>query len=143
LNPAAQGPDFVSLLVYAAGVLFVVAFMLGVSYIAGAKHRSYGEPFESGIVTIGEGHFRLSAQFYLVAMFFVIFDLESVFIYAWAVSARESGWAGYIEMVVFIVILLAGLVYLWRLGALDWGPHSRHARQLRREMRVEPKMQQP
>ena len=139
MNPAEQGPDFVSLLVYSAGVLFVVAIMLGVSYIAGVKHRQHGEPFESGVVTIGEGHFRLSAQFYLVAMFFVIFDLESVFIYAWAVSARESGWAGYIEMVVFIVILLAGLVYLWRLGALDWGPHSKHGKQWKHEIRHQPR----
>ncbi len=54
-------------------------------------------------------------------MFFVIFDLEAVFIFAWAVAAREAGWAGYVEILVFIVILVIGLVYLWRLGALDWG----------------------
>ncbi len=55
-------------------------------------------------------------------MFFVIFDLEAAFIYAWAVVAREAGWAGYIEIIVFIAILLAALVYLWRVGALDWTP---------------------
>jgi NADH-quinone oxidoreductase subunit A len=111
------------LFLYGAVVLAIVLAMLGLSYFAGAKHRSHGEPFESGIVTLGEGRFRLSAQFYLVAMFFVIFDLEAVFIFAWALTVRETGWPGYIEMLVFVGILLAGLIYLWRLGALDWGPH--------------------
>jgi NADH-quinone oxidoreductase subunit A len=130
-SAAAQTPDLGNLLVYTIGVLAVVGIMLGLSYVAGVKHRAHGEPFESGIVPVTHGTFRLSAQFYLVAMFFVIFDLESVFIYAWAVSARESGWAGYAEMVVFIVILLVGLAYLWRLGALDWGPWGARNRKLK------------
>jgi NADH-quinone oxidoreductase subunit A len=68
---------------------------------------------------------RLSVNFYLVAVFFVIFDLESVFIFAWAICVREAGWAGYVEIVVFVGILLAALAYLWREGALDWGPDQR------------------
>jgi NADH-quinone oxidoreductase subunit A len=68
---------------------------------------------------------RLSAKFYLVAMFFVIFDLEAVFLFAWAVSVRETGWAGYAEAAVFIAVLLATLVYLSRVGALDWRQGSR------------------
>jgi NADH-quinone oxidoreductase subunit A len=56
-------------------------------------------------------------------MLFVIFDLEAVFIYTWAVVAREAGWPGYIEILIFIGVLVAALVYLWRIGALDWGPH--------------------
>jgi NADH-quinone oxidoreductase subunit A len=71
---------------------------------------------------------RFSAKFYLVAMFFVIFDLEAAFLYAWAVSVRESGWAGYVEAVVFIVVLLIGLGYIWRLGGLDWAPLPRAGR---------------
>lgn len=125
------------LFLYGGAVLFIVLAMLGLSYLAGAKHRSHGEPFESGIVTVGEGRFRLSAQFYLVAMFFVIFDLEAVFIFAWALTVRETGWPGYIEMLVFVGILLAGLIYLWRLGALDWGPHrARHYQPPPREGRL-------
>jgi NADH-quinone oxidoreductase subunit A len=115
------------LLVYAIGIGVVVVAMLGLSFVLGPKHRKHGEPFESGIVTIGYGRFRLSAQFYLIAMFFVIFDLEAVFIYTWAVVAREAGWAGYIEVLIFISVLLAALVYLWRIGALEWGPHG-HSR---------------
>lgn len=65
---------------------------------------------------------RLSAKFYLVAMFFVIFDVEALYLYAWSTSIRESGWTGFIEATIFIVVLLAGLVYLVRIGALDWAP---------------------
>ncbi len=76
---------------------------------------------------------RLDVRFYLIAVFFVIFDLEAVFIFGWAVGVRELGWAGYTSIVVFIGVLLAALVYLWRAGALDlWavqaaGPKKRAA----------------
>ena len=63
-------------------------------------------------------------------MFFVVFDLEVVFVYAWAIAAREAGWPGYIEIAVFVVILIAALGYLWRVGALDWTP--RRSRSVRR-----------
>lgn len=97
--------------------------MLGISALLGEKHmdRETGEAYESGIRPTGSARLRLNAQFYLVAMFFVIFDLETAIIVAWAVGVRELGWVGYIEIVIFIGVLLAALVYLWRLGALDWG----------------------
>jgi NADH:ubiquinone oxidoreductase subunit 3 (subunit A) len=69
--------------------------------------------------------FALSAKFYLVAMFFVIFDLEAIFIFAWAVAVRETGWAGYGVASTFIVVLLAALGYLWRVGVLEWGRFKR------------------
>ncbi len=61
-------------------------------------------------------------------MFFVIFDVEALFLYAWAVSVRESGWAGFIEATIFITVLLAGLVYIWRIGALEWAPEARRSK---------------
>jgi NADH-quinone oxidoreductase subunit A len=91
----------------------------GWSYLKG---RAKNEPFESGIVPAGGARLRFSAKFYLIAMFFVIFDIEALFLYAWAVSVRESGWAGFIEVFIFITVLLVGLIYIWRLGALDWSP---------------------
>lgn len=133
-------PDVVSPLahhwgfaVFVLGVFGLCAFMLGVSSLLGGKAwgRSKNEPFESGIVSTGSARLRLSAKFYLVAMLFVIFDVEALYLFAWAVSVRESGWAGLIEATVFIAILLAGLVYLWRVGALDWAPDSRRKRQAR------------
>lgn len=110
------------LVLYASLVLIVVGAMLGLSYVLGERHRerATGEPYESGIVSTGSTRPRLSVKYYLVAVFFVIFDLEAAFIFAWAVAFRELGWAGYAEVTVFIGVLLAGLIYLWRNGALDW-----------------------
>ena len=113
--------------VFLLGVFGLIAFMLGLSSLLGSKAwgRSKNDPFESGMLPVGSARLRLSAKFYLVAMLFVIFDVEALFLFAWAVSVRESGWAGLIEATVFIAILLAGLVYLWRIGALDWAPEGR------------------
>lgn len=126
----AYTPQTWALIVYVAAVLFVVALMVGLSALLGSRNngRAKNEAFESGVVGVGGGHLRFSAKFYLVAMFFVLFDLEAVFLYAWAVSVRESGWAGFIEATIFIVVLLIGLVYLWRLGGLDWAPVTRYGR---------------
>lgn len=117
------------LVVYFALVVLVTATMLA-SYVLGERHRNsgVGTPYESGIVSEGSARVRLSARFYLVAVFFVVFDLEAVFLFVWAVAAREVGWAGYWGVVLFIGALLAALVYLWRVGALDWAterPNSR------------------
>ncbi|HEX2951592.1 MAG TPA: NADH-quinone oxidoreductase subunit A, partial [Armatimonadota bacterium] len=78
-------------------------------------------PYESGMVPTGSARIRFPADFYLIAMFFVIFDLETVFIVAWAVSMRQVGWAGFTSICVFIGVLFVALAYLWRDGALDWG----------------------
>jgi len=101
--------------------------MLGISYFIGTRNRGRAgiEPFESGIVSVGSARLRLSSKFYLVAMFFVIFDVEALFLYAWAITVRESGWPGFIEIAIFITVLLAGLAYVWKVGALDWAPESR------------------
>ena len=108
-------------------VIVLVAGILALSYIIGERHTANAadEPFESGIVTVGRARVRLSAKFYLIAMFFVIFDVEAVFLFAWAIAFRELGWAGYIEAIIFIGVLGAALAYLWRLGALDWAPNVR------------------
>jgi NADH-quinone oxidoreductase subunit A len=115
------------LVIYILAVMALAVAIILLSYLIGQRHtdRATGEPFESGVLTTGTARLRFSAKFYLVAMFFVIFDLEAAFIFAWAVAATELGWAGYIEVLVFIGVLAAALVYLWRLGALDWGPASR------------------
>lgn len=109
--------------VYVAIVFGLVGAMLGLSYVLGQRHhdRSTDFPYESGILSEGSARVRLSAKFYLVAMFFVIFDLEAVFLFAWAVAVRETGWNGYAEAFIFILILLVALGYLWRVGALEWG----------------------
>jgi NADH-quinone oxidoreductase subunit A len=97
--------------------------MTAISYLLGERHheKQTAEPYESGIAATGTARVRFDIKFYLIAMFFVIFDLEAVFIFAWAVSVRETGWVGYAEMLIFIGILGAALVYIWKLGALEWG----------------------
>ncbi len=123
-------PSLWPLLVYGGAALSVVVFMVALSYLLGQRHQegATGEPYESGILSSGSARLRFAARFYLIAVFFLIFDLEAVFIFAWAVAARELGWAGYIEIAVFIGILVATLVYLWRLGALDWSPRKQMQR---------------
>jgi NADH-quinone oxidoreductase subunit A len=118
------------LLVYAALAIALAASMILISYVLGERHqeRATGEPYESGILSTGTARLRVSAKFYLLAMFFVVFDLEAAFLFAWAIAFRELGWAGYVEILIFITILLAALAYLWRLGALDWGPTARGTR---------------
>jgi NADH-quinone oxidoreductase subunit A len=102
--------------------LLLVMFILALSFILGQRHRSRAsdEIYECGLVSTGTARVRFAAKFYLMAMFFVIFDLESVFILVWSVGVRELGWIGYIEISIFIGILLAALFYLWRVGALEW-----------------------
>lgn len=110
-------------------VLLIVAMLVG-SYFLGQRHeeRATGSPYEGGIVSEGSARVRFSARYYLISMFFVVFDLEAVFVFAWAVAAREVGWAGYFEILIFIGILVATLIYLWRIGALDWSSEPRRKR---------------
>lgn len=115
------------LLVYAGGVLLLVTIMLLASYFLGEKHKETvtDTVFESGIRVTGDARFKFPIHFYILAMFFVIFDLEVVFIVAWAVNAKALGWAGYIAIATFIGVLMVVLVYEWRIGALDIGPSGK------------------
>lgn len=124
LNTVAQHWSLGAFLI---GILVICCFMLFVPVWLGGRNwgRAKYDPFESGVVSVGGAHIRLSAKFYLVAMFFVIFDVEALYLFAWAVCVREAGWTGFIEVSIFVAVLLIGLLYLWRLGALDWAPASR------------------
>jgi NADH-quinone oxidoreductase subunit A len=110
--------------------LVVVGGMLVASYLLGQRHneRATSEPYESGIVSTGSAELRFSARFYLVAMLFVIFDLEAAILFAWAVAVPETGWPAFIAVTIFVGILLAALFYEWREGALDLGPKPRSRR---------------
>jgi NADH-quinone oxidoreductase subunit A len=95
--------------------------MIGGSYVLGSRHkeRATNEPFESGIIPTGSARLRFDVRFYLIAVFFVIFDLEALFIFAWALDVRTLGRQGYFGILIFIGVLMAALVYLWRVGALE------------------------
>ena len=107
---------------YALAVIGIVGGILGLSFLLGERHQAPAMrvPYESGIAPTSSSRLRIPIQFYLIAMLFVIFDLEMVFIFAWAVVVREAGWLGFFEMAVFIAMLLIALIYLWRVGALEW-----------------------
>lgn len=114
-------------MIYAAIVLLLVVVMIGLSFFLGERHKEKltDEPYESGIPPTGNARLRFSSHFYLIAIFFVIFDLDAVFILIWAISFRELGFAGYLGILVFIGILLAVLVYEIGIKALDFGPQGR------------------
>ncbi|WP_375537533.1 NADH-quinone oxidoreductase subunit A [Moraxella cuniculi] len=120
----------IAFLLAAAGL---VVFMLVVPRLLGG--RSSGsqkqETFEAGVVSAGSARIRLSAKFYLVAIFFVIFDLEALFLYAYAVSVREVSWYGFVAAGIFIAILFVGLLYEMKLGAMNWAPADKRGRKPR------------
>ena len=114
-------------IIFAVIVFSLIGIMIGLSYLLGERHkeRMTDEPYESGIPPTGDARLRFSSSFYLIAMFFVIFDLDAAFIMLWAVSFRELGLPGYIGIVIFIAILMVLLVYELSIGALDFGPNGK------------------
>ena len=107
------------MLVFAGG--FAVVVLLLAWLLAPSKpDSSKGEVYECGVPPVGDARERFSVRFYLVAMLFIVFDLETVFLYPWAVVFRSQAMFFFLEMIVFLGILLVGYVYVWRMGALDW-----------------------
>lgn len=116
------------LVLYFASIIVLVIAILGLSSIVGQRSKMEGaraEPFESGVEHIGSAQIPVTVEYYLIAMFFVIFDLETVFIFAWAVAFFELGLFGYVAISVFVFILVVALAYEWKSGALDWGAKTR------------------
>ena len=111
-------------LVYAITVVLLVSGMLFLSHLLGERHSEHAtdEPYESGILETGSARVRLPINFYIVALLFVIFDIEAIFIIAWAISVKVLGWGGYVAILLFIGVLISLLIYEWRIGALDFGP---------------------
>ncbi len=112
------------LVLYGILVLILLGGMVVLSYLLGERHhgRARNEPYESGIIPTGSARIRYGARYYLVALFFILFDIEAAVLFAWAIAFREVGWLGYLEAVLFIATLAAGLVYVWKLGGLDYSP---------------------
>ena len=98
--------------------------MIGLSVLLGPKNPTPEKlaPYECGMPAVGNARERHSVKFYLVAMIFLLFDIEIAFLYPWALALRDLGWFGFIQIVSFFSILLVGYIYVWRKGVLDWGP---------------------
>ena len=99
-----------------AGGLIAVSFLLGKR----VRNKVKDMPYESGIVPTGDARRRFSVKFYLVAMLFILFDIEAIFLYPWVVVYRELKLFAFVEMLVFVILILSGFFYIWKKGALDW-----------------------
>ncbi len=106
------------------GVISVLngLMMIGMSHMIGSRRPTSikGMPYESGIDPLGETRERFSVNFYMVAMLFIVLDVETLFLVPWAVIFRKLGIVGFLEMLIFLAVLVVGLVYAWRKGALEW-----------------------
>jgi NADH-quinone oxidoreductase subunit A len=103
------------------------ATMIGASILLGPKNPTPEKlaPYECGMPAVGDARERQSVKFYLVAMIFLLFDIEVAFLYPWAIALRQLGWPGFVQIITFFLILLFGFVYVWRKGVLDWGSARR------------------
>ncbi len=119
-------PGVFSLSLYVIIVLALIGVLLFISSWLGERrhHPEKVRPYESGIIPTGTARLQYPVPFYLIAIFFLIFDVEGAYIFSWAVAVEDLGWQGWLQMTFFIVVLLAGLVYIWKKGALDWGPKA-------------------
>src|SRR6516225_3370895 len=108
----------------------LAAGLLSVSYLLGkhVRNRVKDMPYESGITPTGDARQRFSVKFYLVGMLFILFDIEAIFLYPWVVVFRDLRMFGFLEMLVFVVLILSGFFYIWKKGALDWAETGRSGR---------------
>src|SRR3954467_4250410 len=113
---------FSILIMIALGAGFALV-SIGLSAVLGPRKPTpeKSAPYECGMPPVGDPRERQSGKFYLVAMIFLLFDIEVAFLYPWAMALRDLGWAGLVQIMLFMALLLAGYVYVWRKGALDWG----------------------
>ena len=120
--PTTLTEEYFPVLLQALVAMSLAAGLITVSYLLGkrVKNRVKDMPYESGIVPTGDARQRFSVKFYLVAMLFIVFDIEAIFLYPWAVVYRELLMPGFIEMLIFIILILSGFFYIWKKGALDW-----------------------
>jgi NADH-quinone oxidoreductase subunit A len=118
--------EFIPFVLYTAAAIFLIGFLLIAAWWLGAKTSSANKEiaYESGVIPTGTARLAYPVPFYLVAIFFIVFDVEAVFIFAWAVAWDELGLPGLIHITFFIVVLLLGLIWLWIKGGLDWGPSA-------------------
>src|SRR5215218_8263191 len=120
-----QGWSFI-LLMIGLGALFAVgSVILGILLGPRRPSPEKSAPYECGMPAVGDARERQSVKFYLVAMIFLLFDIEVAFLYPWAVALRSLGWPGFVQIVTFFLILLVGYIYVWRKGVLDWGSVAR------------------
>lgn len=117
-------PGIFSLIIYSIMILaFIVVMLFIASWIGERKvNTDKLRPYESGIIPTGSARLNYPVPFYLVAIFFLLFDVEGAYIFAWAIAWEKLGWAGWSQISFFIAVLILGLAYVWKKGGLEWGP---------------------
>ncbi len=117
-------PGVFSLVVFGLMIIAVIALLLFIASWLGEKTSNSEKfrPYESGVIPTGSARLRYPVPFYLVAIFFLLFDVEGAYIFSWAIAWETLGWAGWLQISFFIVVLILGLVYIWQKGGLEWGP---------------------
>ena len=120
---------FSILIMIALGAGFALVSIL-LSHLFGPRKPTpeKSAPYECGMPAVGDARERMSVKFYLVAMIFLLFDIEVAFLYPWAMALRDLGWGGFVQVLLFMLLLLSGYIYVWRKGALDWGADSTQGR---------------
>src|SRR6266542_3820761 len=120
--PTSPTEYYFPVLVQAIVAMALAAGLLSVSFLLGkrVRNRIKDMPYESGIVPTGDARQRFSVKFYLVGMLFILFDIEAIFLYPWVVVYRELKMFGFVEMLIFVILILSGFFYIWKKGALDW-----------------------
>ena len=117
-------PGIFSLVIFALMVTAVIGLLLFIASWLGVKKPNTEKlrPYESGVIPTGSARLRYPVPFYLVAIFFLLFDVEAAYIFSWAIAWEKLGWAGWLRISFFIAVLILGLVYVWKKGGLEWGP---------------------
>lgn len=125
--PTTYAETYFPLLVQILIALAVAGGMIGASAVLGrrVRDRVKDSPYESGMDPVGTARERFSVKFYLVAMLFILFDIEAIFLYPWAVVYRELKMFAFTEMLLFIVLVLCGFFYIWKKGVLNWATEDR------------------
>jgi NADH-quinone oxidoreductase subunit A len=125
--PTSYTEVYFPVLLQVAIAMAVATLMLGLSYLLGknVRNRVKDMPYESGIVPTGDARHRFSVKFYLVGMLFILFDIEAIFLYPWAVVYRQLKMFAFVEMLIFIALILCGFFFIWKKGALDWSYSDR------------------
>jgi NADH-quinone oxidoreductase subunit A len=114
--------EYIGILIMLVLAVIIAALVVGLAYILGNRttKKIKLSPYECGAVTIGPTRRRMNIRYYIIAMLFLVFDLEILFLYPWAVITKNLGLFGFVEMIVFVAILFIGYVYVWKRGALEW-----------------------
>jgi NADH-quinone oxidoreductase subunit A len=114
--------EYVSILIMISIAALIACGMIGASYILGSRtaRKVKLSPYECGMISVGPARRRITIRYYIVAMLFLVFDIEILFLYPWAVIAKSLKLFGFIEMIVFVAILFVGYLYVWKKGALEW-----------------------